>query len=49
MDEAEAAGYTIEDGDDKGMATAIEHAGENPTAGRRLGGTRSGATARYDT
>ena len=28
---------------------AIEHAGEHATAGRQLGGTRAGMTARYDT
>jgi hypothetical protein len=51
MDEADAAGMGLEDGysDGKAGPGTVERLHENTTAGRRLGGINSGATARYDT
>jgi hypothetical protein len=48
MDEAEASGYMAEEGHKANTTSAELHHG-NTTAGRRLGGTNSGATARFDT
>jgi uncharacterized protein YpmB len=48
MDEAEALGYMAEEGR-KADVTSIEIHNGNTTAGRRLGGANSGATARFDT
>ncbi|KAI0015300.1 major facilitator superfamily transporter [Xylariomycetidae sp. FL0641] len=49
IDEAEVAGWTMEEGaaDGKMDVTAEHH--EAPTAGRPLGGSRAGAVAKYDT
>lgn len=47
LDEAEAAGYTVEEG--KADVTSVEVRPGNATAGRRLGGANAGATARFDT
>jgi MFS family permease len=48
MDEAEAAGYTVEEGH-KADSSQVEVRPANVTAGRRLGGANAGATARFDT
>lgn len=44
--EAEASGWTLEDGID-GKAGLADHR-EAPTVGRPLGGAKSGAVAKYD-
>lgn len=46
MDDLDAAGYALEEGiDDKAQISTAEAAVR--TAGRRLGGTQAGKTARY--
>ncbi|ETS74505.1 hypothetical protein PFICI_14371 [Pestalotiopsis fici W106-1] len=49
MEQLEADGYTLEEGDVKGKSKAAAHHHEHPTAGRPLGGAGTGKLAKYQT